>query len=195
VRPWGRAARSGAAALAKGHCPRPVTGNLDLVQVLLDHDADIETMCSGRQGTPIMHAAHNGHADIIRFLVRCGANLEARDVSHLTACMIASSNNRSSAVDALLRAGAQVDAQDIRGFTALHLAALSGSVDSIHLLVAAKADVNIKDAEGKTALDLANESGRSYVIQALVHAGAKVMLKIHSQGRSGKVGGRSGHLS
>jgi ankyrin repeat protein len=152
-----------------------VTGNLELVKVLLDHNADIETLCSGRQGTPIMHAAHNGHADIIRFLVQCGANLEARDVNHLTACMIAANGDCASSVDALLHAGAQVDAQDMRGFTALHLAAMYASVDSIHLLVAAKADVNIKDAAGKTALDLANESGRSYVKQALVQAGAKVM--------------------
>jgi ankyrin repeat protein len=148
---------------------------LPQVKVLLDHDADIETTCSGRQGTPIMHAAHNGHAGIIKLLVQYGAKLEARDMSHLSACMIAVSCDRTAAVDVLLRAGAQVDAKSQeRGKTALHLAVLYASIDSIHLLVAANADVNMKDTDGMTPLDYANEGGRSYIIQALDQAGTKV---------------------
>ena len=49
----------------------------EIVELLLDHGADIERMDQDRQSTPLAYAIVYGRKDIIRLLVARGADLES----------------------------------------------------------------------------------------------------------------------
>jgi hypothetical protein len=82
------------------------------VDVLLNLGADIET----RQGdgrTPLMAAAFNGRADVVKVLLRRGAQVEAvasTDSGELNALLGAAIDGHDDVVQALTESGARVDA-------------------------------------------------------------------------------------
>lgn len=55
-----------------------------------------------------MHAAHNGHVQVIKRLLEAGADIEAKDQSGYTPLMVAICTDRFSAADALIKAKADV---------------------------------------------------------------------------------------
>jgi len=60
-------------------------GFADVIQVLLDHGADINA-CTGGQNrvTPLHMAAAKGKSDVVKMLLRSGADVNARDVKEQT---------------------------------------------------------------------------------------------------------------
>jgi len=54
------------------------TGNVEAIQVLLDHGADVNARETLRGTTPLMWAADEGHAAAIQLLIQRGADFKAR---------------------------------------------------------------------------------------------------------------------
>lgn len=62
------------------------------------------------QGQTLLHvAAHEGHVEIVDFLLRCGANLDARNRHGNTPLHCAVVSGREKIVQALVGAGANMD--------------------------------------------------------------------------------------
>lgn len=65
--------------------------------------------------TPLHHAAHAGHVEIIELLLEAGAAVDAPALNGGTPLMRAIQSSRPSCVDVLLKAGADVNAVNKTG--------------------------------------------------------------------------------
>ena len=86
--------------------------------------------------TALHEAAWNGHADVIRALVKLGADLKVQDKGDNTALHLAAWYGHVDAVKALAELGADLKVQDKYGRTALDLAASQGHAEIVNLLSA-----------------------------------------------------------
>lgn len=101
-----------------------------IVQALLDAGANVEeAMDDG--GTPLMYA---DKLDVVKILLKRGADVSAQDYSGMTALISASAEGRSSIVAELLKHGANVNQKDRAGKTALTWAIERRQYEIIHIL-------------------------------------------------------------
>ncbi|MBQ7214518.1 MAG: ankyrin repeat domain-containing protein [Synergistaceae bacterium] len=94
---------------------------------------------------------------MIEYLIKLGADVNAKDKNSLTALMWAACRNSNpEVISVLLDARADVNAKDKDGWTALMRAAFdSSNLKVIDTLLNAGADIHVADNYGKTVLDYA----------------------------------------
>ena len=146
-------------------------GNLDIVAVLLDAGASIET--KGTNGAHPLHlAALTNRPEVAALLIARGAELEARDNNGMTPLLIAASNGNLEATQILLDAGADTTAEGVRyPYNALAVAVFGCQVPVANLLLAKGMDINARfDAKGETLLFL--------VAPTLHHSPAKLEQRL-----------------
>lgn len=106
--------------------------------------------------TPLMKAAREGLADIIRQLLAAGAQLEARNADGNTALWLACVGNHLDVIDILVDAGINIDNLNDNGASSLMYASSAGKADVVERLLARGADPTPETPEGFSALDLAS---------------------------------------
>ncbi|HLK60934.1 MAG TPA: ankyrin repeat domain-containing protein [Chthonomonadaceae bacterium] len=171
----------------------PDKDNLQIVQALCDHGADM----NGRSTwgyTPIMAAAFaEAPTSIIKLLLDRGAGVNARDIRGQTALMLAAGNWNVANVRLLLERGADVKARDKQESTALIETVRktddppSTNTDgmihkTLEVLLDHGADVNAQDDAGMTALMhlfLSTEGETDTCAHLLIERGANIHLKNH----------------
>lgn len=160
------------------------SGHQQCVLRLLKIGASINDIYFGE--TSLQHAIFGNQIRMMKFLLNCGAHLEASDKWGFTSLLSASSVGNYEAVEYLLSKGANVNYRTYNGITALSCAAENYHV--LQLLVDCGADVNV--GHKYFPLHQTNSiSNYSYFIYALrqkrfpdnvtclILGGAKVALK------------------
>ena len=104
--------------------------------------------------TPLIIAAHNGHLNSVKILLRYGADIEARGTL-------------------------KIQNDVIEGCTPLWAAASAGHLDVVKLLIKRKADVDGRASKGSTPLRVAAHDGHLDVVRCLVERGADVNTRIY----------------
>ena len=132
--------------------------------------------------TPLMVAANRSFSEMCAFLVDCGADVNLKSDSGMTALMLAmnpsSESDSYKIVSLLLKAGASINAESGGGNTALMEAAHKGITSVVELLIEKGADLNTQNKYGETALIVAcMKGGEPLVVKALLKAGADKTLK------------------
>ncbi|HSU82589.1 MAG TPA: ankyrin repeat domain-containing protein [Thermoanaerobaculia bacterium] len=134
----------------------------------------------GHGFTPLDWAARTGRTDVIRELVREGADPDLRDEGPNGWAPLhhAVHKGRLEAVRALIAAGAQVDAGASRshGITPLMLACAQGEPRIVDALLAAGADPHVTQPGGETTLTYAMTTGNRRVTLALLHKAPDLRL-------------------
>jgi ankyrin repeat protein/beta-lactamase regulating signal transducer with metallopeptidase domain len=153
-------------------------GQLDAVDLLLDHKASLE-LPNRNQETPLIKAAGAGRVDVVRALVDRGADVNARTRLGGTALSAAAASGRFEPEIArtLLDRGADVNAKLNDGVTPLlRLLGNNGtnekSVAGALLLIQRGADVNVTTERGETPLRTAVAGSTLEVVRALLDKGA-----------------------
>lgn len=147
------------------------SGNLKEVESAIASGVDVNSR-DGERHTPLMLAAEKGHLDIVRALIKAGADLDAAaEKKGATPLLRALWNNHIEAAKVLLEAGADVHAQDDR---ALSSAASLGNDDIVRLLLKGGADPN---ADRGAALRYSSGFGHAEVVKTLLEAGADPNVK------------------
>lgn len=144
------------------HCA-VLTGNIDLVQQLIDSGAAIDAR-DDNGNTPLMLAVHHGYPAIVQKLIDAGSKINLHNAEGLTALMNACANVSAGSVagsvmsiDNLIKAGADVDLQHREtGFTALmqtigNMQTSLGKLAAERLIVS-HANLSLRDKEGRSAL-------------------------------------------
>ena len=160
-------------------------GALGEMEFLLERRQDVDVRGAGER-TPLMSAVITDQAEMVRWLLRQGADanlkdyegykplmlavregsaatvgeLAARDREDLDAALLlAAMMDKPAVIDALTSFGASVHARMDDGRTGLMVAAENGGTESVKILLEVGASRLATDAEGRTAADLAMAAG------------------------------------
>jgi len=149
------------------------TTNVAAARLLLDHGANVNAKESQRNQTALMWAAAQSQPEMVKELVKRGAELNVR----------ASVNNMSTAsynpagfmewpanVSSEPRAGGPLAG----GLTPLLYASREGCVECVKAMVAGGVDLNMQDPQGVTALIMATQNLQFDTAAVLIKAGADV---------------------
>ncbi len=156
------------------------SGRLDMVQLLLQHRADLRARATDG-ATALHYAATLPQPYIAQLLIQAGAELEARDGGQMTPLFSAGIHDSVAAASLLIQSGANVSAIGVEGFTPLIYAAQNGSGGVVQLLLNSGANPGARDRRGRTAADAAREKGHGELADLIERAG--------SAGQAGGAGG------
>ncbi|KAF4553944.1 Ankyrin repeat-containing protein 27 [Elsinoe fawcettii] len=155
------------------------------------HSAVVELLCArgakvdaGRHGF-LEQAALFGHYEIVKSLVRAGADVNAVGEYGEHALAAAARRGHESIVELLLIAGADINRPDRRHGSALAAAALCGKSDLVNFLLTQGAHVNSgQEIESRgSPLAAAVYAGDLATVEVLLHAGANVEAGSDSFGK------------
>ena len=158
------------------------SGNVTLVNLLVEAGADVNAAEGFGGNTPLHEAVEEGNAEIVQILVDAGADIEAEGFMGQTPLGLAAEEGASEIMQILLGQGADSgtpEGEDRQsptiGSEALFTAIKKGDVETVRLLVEAGTDVNAAEGfGGNTPLHEAVEEGNTEIVQILVDAGADI---------------------
>lgn len=161
-----------------------IVADPEMVQVLIEGGAVINTRSSASNLTPLVMAAgnpdpfkHKSYIKILNILLDNKADIDfpASDgrTALIAAAMCADQKQALEKVSLLLDRGAKPDIVKHGGETALMLAAGRGNEEVVKLLIEKGADVNLKNGAGESAMSYAKRSGKNAIISLLESKGAR----------------------
>lgn len=129
--------------------------------------------------TNIINAAANGYIEVVKYLIKQGADVNAQDKDGKTALHYAAANGHVDAVKCLIEQGVEVNAAESKNRrTALHYAVANGSLELLRYLLEnlleKGSDVDVKDKHGISPLRYAVAKGNSAVVSILLKYGADI---------------------
>ncbi len=124
----------------------------------------------------LVHAARAGQDELLRELIKRGAELDRIGDDGFTALGAAAFAGRSSSVRLLVRAGADATRWGATGQGPLHLAAIAGQIGVIDELLRLKVDIEGLNRQRESALDVAAGHGQQDSLGRLLEAGADPLL-------------------
>ena len=148
-------------------------GHTDIVKLLLDHGAEINT-ATNNGWQAIHHAANKGHTDIVKLLLDHNAKVNATTNNGWQAIHLAAEQGHTDIVKLLLDHGAEINAATNDGWQAIHLAAEQEHTDIVKLLLDHDAEVNATRNNGWQAIHLAAEQGHTDIVKLLLDHGAEI---------------------
>ena len=140
---------------------------------LLELGANVdEGKSSDDATTPLLVAAAKGHADVVKLLLKHGANLYAKDDCDNNALHVACSKGHAAVVGRLIKSDVDLSVKAGNGATALHLAARKGHDNVVELLLDNGCDIECTDSKGATPLHAACSGGYEDTVALLLKRGA-----------------------
>lgn len=109
-------------------------GRSEVIPLLLQAGADVNTPHEKVHATPLQYAAAAGHLNAVRTLLAANARVNAVDTQGRTPLMWAASKGHVSVIQELLQRGADADFRTPGGWTALKYAQQQGHSQAVELL-------------------------------------------------------------
>ena len=150
----------------------------EAVICLVENGADVNAV-NLRDVTPLMMACDDdSNMDVVRYLMRRGADVHLKDFDGFTALLYAITSDSDFALDILrflIQNGADFNTRNREEATPLMLASWNGYLDKVKFLTEQGADVDAQDENGDTALHYAastDEPSPTQIVNMLLIAGA-----------------------
>ncbi|XP_043961646.1 ankyrin repeat domain-containing protein 6b isoform X3 [Gambusia affinis] len=168
-------------------------GQADNVVQLINKGAKVAVTKYGR--SPLHLAAHKGHLEVVRILLKAGCDLDIQDDGEQTALHRAAVVGNTDIISALIQEGCALERQDKDGNTALHEVSWHGFSQCVKLLVKAGANVHAKNKAGNTALHLACQNGHTQSSKVLLLGGSRPDSQNHAGDTCLHVAARYNHVA
>lgn len=136
--------------------------------------ADVNGFYGGH--TALQAAAQNGHVEVIRTLVKAGAEADAEDRDGDRAAHHAAFGDEPAALRALAAAAADLNARNRRRQTPLHIAVNKGHLGVVRTLLQLGVHPSLQDSEGDTPLHDAISKKRDDMLSLLLEHCADMTL-------------------
>eukprot|EP00467_Chlorarachnion_reptans_P018409 CAMPEP_0114497030 /NCGR_PEP_ID=MMETSP0109-20121206/6092_1 /TAXON_ID=29199 /ORGANISM="Chlorarachnion reptans, Strain CCCM449" /LENGTH=666 /DNA_ID=CAMNT_0001674355 /DNA_START=158 /DNA_END=2158 /DNA_ORIENTATION=- len=142
-------------------------GNLDMINCLIKHSADVNCKSSRVDSSPLQEAidrldnygpreisdeSRERQIAVVNLLLDKKADIDFRDDGGWTALVWATRYGHTLLMRLLISRRANLEAETISGATPLHFAARNESLESIKILLEEKANVNHRNRNGMNAL-------------------------------------------
>jgi ankyrin repeat protein len=144
------------------HASPPATA---AVELLLDQGVKLSKMNDWQQGNLLQIAVKNGHARLVKRLLKSGAKVDHTEFTNRTTLSLAVETGSVEIVEDLLDYGANVEAADYNGQTPLFFAV--GNIEAVRLLLNRGANPEAKNIYGRTPLSRAVAHGHKEVVKLL----------------------------
>ena len=119
--------------------------DLEKIRLLVEHGTDVNVASKAGRTALLVAARSNSSAEIVRYLIAHGANVEATDSTHGNALFAATLGNDTESIRILIAAGVDVNAPGDAGLTPLMNAA--ANAEAVKMLLAKGAKVNVISAD------------------------------------------------
>ncbi|AGF78238.1 ankyrin repeat-containing protein [Desulfocapsa sulfexigens DSM 10523] len=186
-------------------------GRQQTVKLLLSLGADINSAClsdkktmysSAPGSTPLILAILERHFDLVKFLIKNGADIDKGDQQGITPLVhtlrktfedtlgltrkVAEKNTKDcfDLADFLLNNGANINAQNNKGDSPLFDATASGSLAVMEYLITKGADVNLTNNKGQTPVIIAVSRKKIEKVRTLIKSGIADLNKKDLRGQS-----------
>ena len=113
--------------------------------------------------TPILHAAQNGHVEVVRYLLENGVDVNSTTRPRITPFIAAAIEGQLTVMKYLMENGAEINFASKQGNTALHIASRKGFLDVVEFLDAQEDPEEIH----MCAVDIARVMGHQKIIELL----------------------------
>ncbi|KAL9109046.1 MAG: hypothetical protein Q9227_006286 [Pyrenula ochraceoflavens] len=148
-------------------------GDVGSIQKLFENGRYNATYKDGEGITPLHWAAINNQYAVCKYLLDCGADVNARGGESIaTPAMWAAQRCHYYVVNLLLQRGADPLLVDSQGFNILHLATIDGNAFILVLLLHQEIPVDVADPQGHTSLMWAAYKGVPACVDLLLRWGA-----------------------
>ena len=134
----------------------------------------IDGLSYEERSTPVIEAARQNHAGIIKYLVRNGADIEAKTLRGFNALHIAAYHGQMKAVEVLVELGANIEKKDDSTHTALFMASWQNHADVVKWLLDQDANSDSTTSWDFTPLLVASRNGYVESMKFLLEARAKI---------------------
>jgi ankyrin repeat protein len=157
-------------------CKACVAGDVETVRRLIEVDGVSPDFKQPNSNfTLLMFAAHEGHAELVKYLLDVGATVDTGGLKAAgTAMMQCVENQKADIVEILLDWGSDVSARDPARNTAIFYAASNNDIKMLEILHRFKADINVNNMNNHTPLHSAAREGHADAINWLIAHGCEV---------------------
>ncbi len=169
------------------HCAAHV-GNINIINLLLDAGADIDSTYQNDESTPLHLAAWFGYPNCVQLLIDKGAQINKTNLAGSTPVHSAAWREKPECLNLLINRGAAFEDKNSTGTgnTPLYLAAKAGSLECLHILMEhspnKKFIVNLRCAgEGITPVQIAINIQNFQCMWDLIINGANINAKVESK--------------
>ncbi|PPK88710.1 beta-lactamase regulating signal transducer with metallopeptidase domain [Neolewinella xylanilytica] len=148
-------------------------GHLNVLQLLEARGAYLGD--GGGKLSPLHAAAHEGHKEIVRYLLDQGVEVDHRDGWGQTALMFAAEERHTEVVSMLLEAGADPELKDVNGNTAPIRAAKEAAGESLQEMAQHMGDLAVERLMATPEIVLGPaEEGDLFTLRAMLEMGMDV---------------------
>lgn len=154
-----------------GMRPLEYASSFECIKLLLEAGAEPNIFFESTSGTPLQIASIRNHTDVVKILLKYGANPNIPNLNGLTAldhaCHACNLRGDIDIIETLLAYGANINHQDASGFTVLHRAVMFGNKILVNIFLEHGADPLIKTNYGKTCIEMAAYYGHQDMLKMM----------------------------
>ena len=153
-------------------------GDLEVVRLLLDKNANIEAKLRVNDFRPLTLSVTTNRPQVVSELLARGADPEAKLGSGRTAISEAAFKSYWEIVRILVNAGCRISAQYENGCPPIYFAVEAGELSVLKFLTdrCSQSDINIQDNQGNKSLLTAVSNGKDEMVKTLLRARADPLI-------------------